>query len=99
MPGQTTLVPSEEGSMRTGLVRRAPSLVLAAAAAVVWLALSLLSGGSPAGGPQLALPVPHPLVSDYVQLTRSETPPTQGQCGSAGRRCFNPASTRAAYNI
>jgi subtilase family serine protease len=43
--------------------------------------------------------VPHPLVSDYMQLTHSETPPTQAQCGSAGRRCFNPRSTRAAYDV
>jgi len=46
-----------------------------------------------------ALPVPHPKASDYVQLTRSETPPTQAQCTSAGRRCFTPQSTRAAYNV
>jgi subtilase family serine protease len=41
----------------------------------------------------------HPTVSDYVQLTSSATPPTQAQCASAGRRCFNPATTRAAYNV
>jgi subtilase family serine protease len=38
-------------------------------------------------------------VSDYVQVAASETPPTQAQCNSAGRRCFNPASTHAAYNV
>jgi subtilase family serine protease len=41
----------------------------------------------------------HPNVSDYVQMTHSETPPTQAQCASVGRRCFNPQSTRASYNI
>jgi len=40
-----------------------------------------------------------PAVSDYAQVSRSETPPTQAQCASVGRRCFNPQSTRAAYNV
>jgi subtilase family serine protease len=40
-----------------------------------------------------------PVVTDYVQLTASQTPPTMAQCASAGRRCFTPASTRAAYNL
>ena len=81
--------------MRVGLVRWAPGLVLAAVAAVLWLVLGLFTGGSVAAGP----PAVHPQVSDYVQLTKSETPPTQAQCASAGRRCFNPKSTRAAYNV
>jgi subtilase family serine protease len=46
-----------------------------------------------------ALPAPRPTVSDYVQLTASETPPTEAQCFSAGRRCFTPQSTRASYNL
>ena len=41
----------------------------------------------------------HPNVSDYVQLTASETPPTEAQCFSVGRRCFTPQSTRAAYDV
>jgi subtilase family serine protease len=41
----------------------------------------------------------HPTVSDYVQMTASATPPTEAQCYSAGRRCFTPASTRAAYKV
>ncbi len=41
----------------------------------------------------------HQIVSDYVQMTASQTPPTQAQCASANRRCFNPAATRAAYNL
>jgi subtilase family serine protease len=40
-----------------------------------------------------------PAVSDYMQLTTSETPPTQAQCASAGRRCFDPQTTQAAYNV
>ena len=34
-----------------------------------------------------------------MQLTTSETPPTQAQCNSVGRRCFTPQSTRASYNL
>jgi subtilase family serine protease len=45
------------------------------------------------------LPAVTPAVSEYVQVAASETPPTQAQCNSVGRRCFNPASTHAAYNV
>jgi subtilase family serine protease len=41
----------------------------------------------------------HPNVSDYAQVSTSETPPTEAQCFSVGRRCFTPQSTRAAYNV
>jgi subtilase family serine protease len=41
----------------------------------------------------------HPTVSDYAQLTSSETPPTEAQCMSAGRRCFSPQAIQAAYNV
>ena len=41
----------------------------------------------------------HPTVSDYFQVSSSETPPTQADCMSVGRRCFTPQSTRAAYNV
>jgi len=61
-------------------------------------ALAALAGGRGSSG-SLALPTPRPTVSDYVQLTTSETPPTQAQCNSAGRRCFTPQSTRASYNL
>jgi subtilase family serine protease len=66
---------------------------------VVGLAvLAALVGGRASARPA-ALPTPRPTVSDYVQLTTSETPPTQQQCISAGRRCFTPQSTRASYNL
>jgi subtilase family serine protease len=47
----------------------------------------------------VAAPLFHPALSDYAQVSASETPPTQAQCNSVGRRCFTPASTRAAYNM
>jgi subtilase family serine protease len=40
-----------------------------------------------------------PTVSGYEQLTHSTTPPSQADCNSVGRRCFNPASTRSAYDL
>jgi len=43
--------------------------------------------------------VMHPTVSDYVQINSSTTPPTEAQCFSAGRRCFAPQATQAAYNV
>jgi subtilase family serine protease len=79
--------------MRVGLVRWGPAVVLAAALAIWVLIGSLASGG---GG---ALPLPHPTVSDYQQVSRSETPPTQADCASVGRRCFSPQAIRAAYNL
>src|SRR4051794_15422009 len=82
--------------MRIALTRCAPALVLAIAAAV-WL-LPLSGGSRPAASPT-SLPVPRPHVRDFQQVTRSDTPPTQAQCASAGRRCFSPQATRAAYNV
>ena len=63
--------------------------------------LSATSGGSGgAGATALAHGVVmHPTVSDYSQVSTSATPPTEDQCFSAGRRCFTPQSTRAAYNV
>jgi len=64
---------------------------------------SIATLGVALAGPASAAPVAaavfHPTVSDYVQMTTTTTPPTQAQCNSVGRRCFNPQSTRAAYNL
>jgi subtilase family serine protease len=60
--------------------------------------LAAVVGGRESSG-SAALPKPRPTMSDYVQLTTSETPPTQAQCNSVGRRCFTPQSTRASYNL
>src|SRR5690242_20433378 len=72
-----------------------------AAVGLAALALAVLSVGSASSttAAATAAPVFHPAVADYAQLSTSQTPPTQAQCNSVGRRCFNPASTRAAYNV
>ncbi|MDQ1395777.1 MAG: hypothetical protein QOG64_1036 [Acidimicrobiaceae bacterium] len=41
----------------------------------------------------------HPSVSEFHQVNRSETPPTEAQCFSVGRRCFTPQAIRASYNL
>ncbi len=64
---------------------------------------SIATFGVAFAGPVSAAPaavaVFHPTVADYVQMTTSVIPPTQAQCNSVGRRCFDPQSTRAAYNL
>jgi subtilase family serine protease len=47
----------------------------------------------------LAVAAIRPTVSDFAQISTSETPPTQAQCASVGRRCFGPQATQAAYNV
>ncbi|WP_426513414.1 S53 family peptidase [Dactylosporangium sp. McL0621] len=66
-------------------------------AATAMLALAGLSGTGVSG--RAAAGVFHPAVSEYVQISASQTPPTQAQCASAGRRCFSPQAIRAAYNL
>lgn len=40
-----------------------------------------------------------PAVSDYAQVAAGETPPTEVQCQSVGRRCFGPQAIQSAYNV
>jgi subtilase family serine protease len=46
-----------------------------------------------------ALPAPQPYYSDAQLISASGTPPSEAQCESVGRRCFNPQSTHAAYRL
>jgi subtilase family serine protease len=69
----------------------------AAAAALGALTFGLVAtGGSSAAVSAVAL---HPTVSDFQLVSSSETPPTQAQCNSVARRCFNPTSMRNSYNL
>src|SRR3954464_9000727 len=72
-----------------------------AGTALAALALATLSATavSPPLRAAAAAPLFHPTVSDYAQVSTSETPPSEAQCFSVGRRCFTPQSTRAAYNL
>jgi len=82
--------------------------VSAASAARRWLlagvsSLALVASGAlaaPGGAASAATyPAVRPTVAEYSQLSTGETPPTAGQCASAGRRCFSPQAIRAAYNM
>jgi subtilase family serine protease len=83
--------------MRLGSLRWVPVLVLVAAAAgPVAGARSTGDTGAP------RLPVPRLMLSDYEQVSTSETPPSPGDCAtkaSIPRRCFSPQALRAAYNL
>jgi subtilase family serine protease len=68
------------------------------AGAAVTLALAGLAVGT-SSSRAAALPAPRPLVSDYAQITSSETPPTEAQCQSVGRRCFTPQAVQSAYDV
>ena len=78
-------------------MRRVLAIAVSAGMAVAAAAAVVLAGASaPAAR---ALPTPQPTVSDYQFVSASETPPTEAQCFSVGRRCFTPASIRSAYNL
>jgi subtilase family serine protease len=77
---------------RSTTIAAVPAAGLLAAGALAWL---LLAGGAT---PRAVIPLPHPVVSDWQQISTSTTPPTQAQCFSVGRRCFSPQAIQAAYN-
>jgi hypothetical protein len=72
---------------------------LAACASGLLLALAASAASTPAQSPWANAVLMHPTVSDYAQVSTSETPPTTAQCRSVGRTCFGPAATRASYNL
>lgn len=61
--------------------------------------LAFLGVAAPSTAHGAAAPRPQPTVSDFQHLTGSETPPTQADCNSVGRRCFTPTSMQHSYNI
>jgi subtilase family serine protease len=79
--------------------RSARSAVRRAAVAAVAIATFALVGGR--ASPQAGSTVVsfRPAVSDFKFLSASETPPTQAQCASVGRRCFAPAAMQNSYNL
>jgi subtilase family serine protease len=79
-------------SLSVRLPRRTFALAAAALAAA---GLSTAPATARASG----IPMPSPYVSDYHYVKSGETPPTQADCASAGRRCFSPSAMQAAYNV
>jgi subtilase family serine protease len=47
----------------------------------------------------VALPAPHPTVTDYQFIAGGATPPTNAQCEAVGRTCFTPQAIQSAYNV
>jgi subtilase family serine protease len=87
-----------EDGMRLTLTRGAIAAALAAIGLAVAVALAMAGHASGSTTPPTTGAIV-PAVSDYQQINGSEVPPTQAQCASVGRRCFNPHSTRSAYNL
>jgi subtilase family serine protease len=78
-------------------MRKGRLMIAARAALLVGLAFAAAFIGRAGGA--TALPLPHPSWSDAQLISTSTTPPTEAQCFSAGRRCFSPQATQAAYNV
>ncbi len=53
----------------------------------------------PASAAPAAVAVFHPTVAEYVQMSTSNTPPTQAQCASVHRTCFSPQAIQSAYDL
>jgi subtilase family serine protease len=53
----------------------------------------------PASAAPAAVAVFHPTVAEYVQMSTSNTPPTEAQCISVGRTCFTPQAIQSAYDL
>ena len=72
---------------------------LATSASGLLLVLAAPAASTATQSPWANAVIMHPTVTDYAQVSTSETPPTSAQCVSVGRTCFGPAATRASYNL
>ena len=72
----------------------------ASAAAALACAVAMPVAAAPGVASAVAtFPAPTPTVSDFLWLTGSQTPPTEANCFSVGRRCFTPTSMQNSYNV
>src|SRR6185437_2724226 len=85
-----------EHLMKTQLLRRVGTLTCALTGVVCSFAAT---AGSSGNVPSRSLPQPQPMYSDAQLISASTVPPTEAQCESVGRRCFNPQSLQASYNL
>src|SRR5207245_3537316 len=62
---------------------------------------ALAALGPTVSGPANLAGTLQPLVSDFDLVTTGTTPPTEAQCFARrpARRCFNPTSMQASYNL
>ena len=70
-----------------------------AVAALACTAAIAVAAGPGTASAAARLPVPKPTVSDFQWLTGSQTPPTEANCFSVGRRCFTSTSMENSYNL
>src|SRR3989442_15851751 len=70
----------------------------AAVAAALIFPAALIGVGGPPQAVTSAVTF-HPAVSDFEFITADETPPTQAQCASVNRRCFNATAMQNSYNL
>jgi subtilase family serine protease len=82
--------------MARGSARSVVRRVAVAAVAIVTFSLVGAAASPQAGGSVVSF---RPAVSDFGFISASETPPTQAQCASVGRRCFGPAAMQNSYNL
>lgn len=80
--------------MFANLVRSAARKLAVGSMAATGIGTAL--AGAP---PPVAAVVFHPTVAEAEFMTSSEMPPTQLQCQSRGRRCFNPTAEENSYNL
>jgi subtilase family serine protease len=80
------------------LTTRVPQRGLALAAAVL-AAMGLATASIAKQAPAKDIPLPVLNVGEFSYLKAGETPPTQAECASAGRRCFSPSAEQAVYNV
>ena len=71
----------------------------ASAAALACAAAMAVTAGPGTASAAARLPAPKPTISDFQWLTGSQTPPTEANCFSVGRRCFTPTSMQNSYNV
>lgn len=86
---------------KEALVRSAIRLLALVAIVLGVSSLVLISQASPGStgvASAAASPVFQPAVAEWEFVSGSTTPPSQAQCNSAGRRCFNPQSMANSYN-
>jgi subtilase family serine protease len=76
-----------------------PRLTLPVSAMALACAGAMAVAAAPGTATAAGLPAPKPTISDFQWLTGSQTPPTEANCISVGRRCFTSTSMQNSYDL
>ncbi len=68
-------------------------------AAVAAASLAALAPGVSSPVVSSLVAIPRPVISNVEFLTSGETPPSEAQCASRGRRCFDPLAIQRSYDL